>query len=57
MIYVLVWFHFVRTDQLQYYQFENFPSLEQCEIERDKAVKLVTSTNMLLECIRVDASS
>ena len=27
MIYVLVWFHFVRTDPLQYYQFENFPSL------------------------------
>ena len=57
MIYVLVWFHFVRTDHLQYYQFENFPSLEQCEIEREKAVKLVTSTNMLLECIKVDADS
>lgn len=57
MIYVLVWFHFIRTDHLQYYQFENFPSLEGCEEQREKAAMLVTSTNMLLECVKVDAAS
>ena len=56
MIYVLVWFHFIRADHLQYYQFDNFPSLEECQTERDKALKLVTSTNMLLECVEMDVS-
>ena len=57
MIYVLVWFHFIRADKLQYYQFDNFPSLEECQTERDKALKLVTSTNMLLECVAMDVSN
>tara|TARA_Y100000015_G_scaffold12731_1_gene12221 strand:+ start:246 stop:425 length:180 start_codon:yes stop_codon:yes gene_type:complete len=56
MIYVLVWFHFIRADHLQYYQFQNYPSKEECEVERNKALMLVTSTNMLLECVEMDVS-
>lgn len=57
MIYVLVWFHFVTTDHLQYYEFESFPTRELCLIERDKAGVLVTSNNMLLECVEVSGVS
>ncbi len=50
-MYVLVWFHFITTDHLQYYEFESFPTKEMCQEERDKAGVLVTSNNMLLECV------
>ena len=37
VIYTLVWFHFIRTDHLQYYQFDNYSTFEQCNSERKKA--------------------
>ncbi len=54
MIYVLVWFHFVRSDMLQYYEFESFGSMEECIEEKAHAAKLVTTTNMLIECIEIE---
>ena len=56
MIYVLVWFHFVRSDHLQYYEFESFGSMEECIEEKAHAAQLVTNNNMLLECIAIEAS-
>ena len=55
MIYALVWFHFIRTDHLQYYLLDSYPSEELCQIARDKAGVLVTSNDMILECILLDA--
>lgn len=55
MIYALVWFHFIHSDHLQYYLLDQYPSKETCEIERDKAGVLVTSNNMILECVKLDA--
>ena len=57
MIYVLVWFHFVRTDHLQYYEFETFKTMEECIEEKSHAAKLITSNDMLLECVELDAVS
>lgn len=55
MIYALVWFHFIRTDHLQYYLIDQYPNLETCQTERDKAGVLVTANDMILECILLDA--
>lgn len=49
--YALVWFHFVRTDHLQYYLLDTYPDKEICLIERDKANVLVTANDMIIECI------
>jgi len=57
MMYALVWFHFIRTDHLQYYLLDSYPDEEQCQIERDKAGVLVTSNDMILECVLLDADS
>lgn len=56
MIYVLVWFHFVRSDHLQYYEFGTFGSMEECQEEKVHAAPLVTNNNMLLECVAIEAS-
>jgi hypothetical protein len=53
MIYVLVWFHFVRSDHLQYYEFDSYSSMEECQVERSKAGALITNNNMLLECVEI----
>ena len=55
MIYVLVWFHFVRSDHLQYYQFDAFGSMEECQQAKVHAAPLITNNNMLLECVAIEA--
>ena len=55
MMYALVWFHFIRTDHLQYYLLDQYPSFEACQVERDKAGVLLTSNSMILECVLLDA--
>ena len=57
MIYALVWFHFVRTDHLQYYLLDTYENKETCIVERDKAKVLITANDMILECIKLDADS
>ncbi len=57
VMYALVWFHFVRTDHLQYYLLDTYPDQEACVVERDKAKVLVTSNDMILECILLDEDS
>ena len=49
--YALVWFHFVRTDHLQYYLLDTYTDKETCLVERDKANVLVTANDMIIECI------
>ena len=57
MIYVLVWFHFIRTDHLQYYLLDTYPDKNSCLVERDKAKVLITANSMILECILLDEDS
>ena len=57
MIYALVWFHFVRTDHIQYYLLDTYENKETCIVERDKAKVLITANDMILECIKLDADS
>ena len=57
MMYALVWFHFVRTDHLQYYLLDTYVEKENCIVERDKAKVLVTANDMILECIKLDVDS
>ena len=54
MTYALVWFHFIRHDHLQYYLLDSYPSEQLCQIQRDKAGVLVTSNDMILECVLLD---
>lgn len=54
MMYALVWFHFIRTDHLQYYLIDQYPSQIACQVERDKAGVLLTSNSMILECVLLD---
>ena len=51
--YALVWFHFIRHDQLQHYVLDFYPDKKTCLVERDKAKILVTSNSMVIECIRL----
>jgi len=53
----LVWFHFIRHDHLQYYLLDSYPSEQLCQTERDKAGVLVTSNDMILECVLLDEAS
>ena len=53
MMYALVWFHFIRTEHLQYYLIDHYPTLEACQTERDKAGVLVTANDMILECVKL----
>jgi len=54
LAYALVWFHFVRSDHLQYYYLDTYPDKKTCLVERDKAKILVTSNDMIIECIKLD---
>jgi len=56
--YALVWFHFISHDHLQYYYLDTYPNKKTCLVERDKAKILVTSNDMIIECIKLaDADS
>jgi hypothetical protein len=54
MVYVLIFLHFVNTDNLKYYQIGSYGDLESCEIEKDKAQVMVTHSSMTLTCLNVN---
>ena len=55
MIYVLVFLHFVNTDNLKYYQVAIFGDAESCELELEKASVMVTHSSMTLTCLELNA--
>jgi hypothetical protein len=55
MIYVLVFLHFVNTDNLKYYQVATFGDAESCELELEKASVMVTHSSMTLTCLELNA--
>ncbi len=59
-IYLTHWFgfNFISHDHLQYYYLDTYPNKKTCLVERDKAKILVTSNDMIIECIKLaDADS
>jgi hypothetical protein len=53
MIYVLVFLHFVNTDNLKYYQIKTFSDKQECEIEAQKAELIVTHSSMTVTCLEI----
>ena len=53
MIYVLVFLHFVNTDNLKYYQIATFSDFEESQIEKKKANILVTHNSMKVSCLEI----
>jgi len=54
MIYVLIFLHFVNTDNLRYYQIGSYGDLESCKIEKEKAKIMVIHSSMALACLNVN---
>ena len=53
MIYVLVYLHFINTDNLKYYQIGTYSDKEQCLEEEEKAKIMVTHNSMKVTCLEV----
>ncbi len=54
MVYVLIFLHFVNTDNLRHYQIGSYGDLESCSIEKEKAEIMVTHSSMALACLPVN---
>ena len=54
MVYILMFLHFVNTDNLRYYQIGSYGDLESCETEKEKAQIMVTHSSMTLTCLPVN---
>ena len=53
MIYVLVYLHFINTDNLKYYQIGTYSDKEQCLEEAEKAKIMVTHNSMKVACLEI----
>ena len=54
MIYVLVYLHFINTDNLKYYQIGTYSDKEQCLEEAEKAKIMVPHNSMKVTCLEVN---
>ena len=55
MIYVLIFLHFINTDNLHYYQIGTYSDKEQCLAQAEKAKILVTHNSINVACLEVNA--
>jgi hypothetical protein len=53
MIYVLVYLHFINTDNLKYYQIGTYSDKEQCLEQAEKAKIMVTHNSMKVACLEI----
>tara|TARA_Y100000022_G_scaffold23574_1_gene17768 strand:+ start:144 stop:317 length:174 start_codon:yes stop_codon:yes gene_type:complete len=53
MIYVLVFLHFINTDNLKYYQIGTYSDKSQCEQQAEKAKIMVTHNSMKVACLEI----
>ena len=53
MIYVLVFLHFINTDNLKFYQLATFSDKEECQKQAEKAKILVTHNSMKVSCLEI----
>tara|TARA_B100000900_G_C20116683_1_gene528197 strand:- start:302 stop:478 length:177 start_codon:yes stop_codon:yes gene_type:complete len=57
MIYVLVFLHFINTDNLKYFQIATFSDKEECLQQAEKAKVMVTHNSMKVVCLEVNSPS
>ena len=55
MVYVLVFLHFINTDNLKYYQIGTYSDFEECQLEAEKAKIMVTHNSMKVACLEVSS--
>jgi hypothetical protein len=55
MTYVLIFLHFINTDNLKYYQIGTYSDLSECQLEAEKAKIMVTHNSMKVACLEVNA--
>ena len=53
MIYVLIFLHFINTDNFHYYQIGSYSDKEECLEQAEKAKILVTHNSMQGACLEV----
>ena len=53
MTYVLVFLHFINTDNLKYYQIGTYSDLSECQLEAEKAQIIVTHNSMKVSCLAI----
>jgi hypothetical protein len=53
MTYVLIFLHFINTDNLKYYQIGTYSDLKECQLEAEKAKIMVTHNSMKVACLEV----
>ena len=53
MTYVLIFLHFINTDNLKYYQIGTYSDFEECQLEAKKAEIMVTHNSMKVACLEV----
>tara|TARA_R110001592_G_scaffold126552_1_gene337932 strand:- start:177 stop:350 length:174 start_codon:yes stop_codon:yes gene_type:complete len=56
MIYVLVFLHFINTDNLKYYQIDTYSDKQECLAQAEKAKILVTHNSMKVTCLEITTS-
>jgi hypothetical protein len=56
MVWVLVWMQLFTTQSVDHYQLGTYATLEECQIELSKAVKMVTHKSETVACLEVEVS-
>jgi len=54
MVWVLVWMQLFSTQNVDYYQLGTYATLEECQIELSKAVKMVTHKSETVACLEIE---
>ena len=57
MIYVLVFLHFINTDNLKYYQIDTYSDKQECLAQAEKAKILVTHNSMKVTCLEITTNN
>jgi hypothetical protein len=57
MVYILIFLHFIKTDDLKYFHIGTFPNMKECQEQKLKAEVMVTHNSMSVECLEVRANS
>ena len=55
MTYVLIFLHFINTDNLKYYQIGTYSDLKEYQLEAEKAKIMVTHNSMKVACLEVSS--
>jgi hypothetical protein len=56
MVWVLVWMQLFTTQSVDHYQLGTYATLEECQIELSKAVKMVTHKSETVACLEIEVT-